>query len=264
MTAMRGGTRLLSPSETRAQHLLLTTPPASWAAKRPGSKVFLYNNGPICHTRRKKKSMLNMRKFLFASWAVVVLAGAISVRAQSPEYEYVFVPTSTTDGSPLGDWSGGLFLDSSTSPPGGGSVSDINDSLSWLQTPFGVFNFDAATFLAPRGTNGPLPIPPIFWNASGITSMDIGGLVTLDEGSLGDLEYEFLMTDSSIQIEALDPLNSTAYGQWVVGVPDSASTALLISLAGAGLYGFEYFSRKGLPKNVSRSRFQGVSRAHVQ
>jgi hypothetical protein len=178
-----------------------------------------------------------MRKFLFAISAVMALAGAISVHARG-EYKYIFVPLSTSDGSPTSDWGGALFLDAPMSA--GGSVSDINQSESVLKTIYGSFDLASSSDVG-IGTKiiGGFRVPvPFTWNASTITSMDITGFGPLKdaEGSV----YGWQITQSSIEIGLTDP---TAFGSWVASVPDTASTALLIGLAAAGLVGFGHFSR---------------------
>jgi hypothetical protein len=176
-----------------------------------------------------------MKKFVFAICAALTLIGANSVYALIPEFDYVFEPSST-DLPPLDGWGGSLFLDASSSPVGGGSLTDINMAASYLTTPFGTFNLDQATDVTSD--------EPFTWTPTGITSMDISGAVVLDEGGLaGDESFQWEITDSSVAIELPDPY---ADGKWVSaisGVPDSASTAALIGLAATGLFGFEYFSR---------------------
>jgi len=75
--------------------------------------------------------------------------------------------------------------------------------------------------------------------------MDIAGTVTLNEGVLGEKDYELLITESTVQIQLIDPqpYPDTANGSWLATVPDSASTAVLIGLAAASLCGFGNFSR---------------------
>jgi hypothetical protein len=177
-----------------------------------------------------------MKMLAFATCALLALAGSVSARATTPEYTYVFVPSP-----PSSDWGGELFLDSAFSPLGGGSLSDINMSESWLRTPFGSFYLDDSTDVINR-LHGP---PGFTWNATAITSMDITGAVSLYEASLlGDRPYEWNITDSSASIQQLDPYNIFSAGQWVAAVPDSASTAFLLGLAAAALCGCELLSRR--------------------
>jgi hypothetical protein len=183
-----------------------------------------------------------MKRFVFAICAVLALAGAMSVRASipeyDPEYQYVFEPSSS-DGFPLSEWGGSLFLDSSSSPSGGGSLSDIDMSDSFLRTPYGSFYLDESVSVTIRDILG-VPVP-FNWNPTTITSMGITGSVQLNEGgTIGVVDYAWQITDSYIQIQQPDPL---ANGKWVAGVPDSVSTAFLIGLAAAGLGAFGHFSR---------------------
>jgi hypothetical protein len=175
-----------------------------------------------------------MKMLAFATCAVLALAGAISARATTPEYAYVFVPSP-----PSSDWGGELFLDSASSPLGGGNLSDINMSESWLRTPFGFFYLDASTFVTNNATNTlhGSSSSSFTWNATAITSMDIAGAVSLIK------PYEWDITDSSVSIQQLDPYNIFSDGQWVASVPDSASTAFLLGLAAAAVCGFELLSR---------------------
>jgi hypothetical protein len=183
-----------------------------------------------------------MKRIVLAMCSALVLAGAVSVRASLPEYQYVFEPSSS-DGFPLSDWGGSLFLDSSSSPSGGGSLSDINMTASFLQTPYGSYHLNQTEDVAIRSILG-LPVP-FTWSPATITSMDITGFVQLNEGgSIGIVDYAWAITASAIQIQQPDPF---ANGVWVAnlpaGVPDSASTALLAGLAAAGLCAFDHFSR---------------------
>jgi hypothetical protein len=180
-----------------------------------------------------------MKKFIFVICAMAGLTSAISVRARLPEHQYVFEPSSTASGYPLSDWGGSLFLDFSSSPPGGGSLSDINMSDSFLRTPYGSFYLDQSMDVA-IGSVSSVPVP-FTWTPTIITSMDITGYVPLNEGdNIGVIYYTWQITDSYIQIEQPDPM---ALGPWVAGVPDSTSTAILIGLAAAGLCAFGNFSR---------------------
>jgi hypothetical protein len=179
-----------------------------------------------------------MKRFVFAICAVVALAGAFSARARNSEFQYVF-ESSSSAGFPLSDWGGSLFLDSSSSPSDGGSLSDINMTESFLRTPYGTFYLDESMNVA-IGDISRVPVP-FSWSPTTITSMDITGFVQLNEGgNIGVIDYSWQITASYIEIQQPDPL---ANGQWVASVPDSASTAILISLAAAGLRVFANFSR---------------------
>ena len=170
-----------------------------------------------------------MKKFVFASCALLMIAGATSVHAitpVSPEYEYVFVPLSTDDGSSLGSWGGELFLDAPMST--GGSLSDINMGDSFLVTPYGSF------YLSQSSQESITAGVPFTWIPTTITSMDITGLGPLSVPDAWEI------TQTSIGISIPDP---TATGVWVAAVPDSSSTVGLIGLAMTGLCGFSYFSR---------------------
>ena len=172
---------------------------------------------------------------------MTALAGAVSVCTAS-EYKYVFVPSSTTDGTPLADWGGALFLDAPMSS--GGSLTDIDQSDSFLKTEYGSFYLDQSSDVAIHSVGNPKVAVPFTWTASTvitpgtITSMDITGFGPLKDkqGSV----YGWEITQDSLEIGLTDP---TANGMWVAAVPDFASTAFLIGLAGAGLCGFGYFSR---------------------
>ena len=178
-----------------------------------------------------------MRKPVILAAAVLAMAGATTVRASNPEYEYRFVsdpavpqhlegqhlvPGNPTDGSPISDWGGELFLDSPTSL--GGSLSDIDLSRSWFQTSDGTFNLDDPTIT--------MTLNGLFtWDTLAITSMNITGNV---QGSA------FTLDDSFIFIQPPDPQDN---GQWLAAAPDAGSTAWLVGLAGAGLAGFARFNR---------------------
>jgi hypothetical protein len=190
-----------------------------------------------------------MKKFGFVICAVMALAGAISVRAITPEYKYVFVPSAiqntTTDPFLNSEWGGTLNLDAPMNLTGG-SISDIDLGASSLQTPFGSFSL---SYSSPPNSPpviqsvGGVPVP-FTWTTSLITSMNITGAGPLNvSGSL----YSWQITQSSIEIGLNDP---TVVGAWVAsgtsgvpGVPDSTSTALLIGLAAAAMCGFGSFNR---------------------
>jgi len=182
----------------------------------------------------------DMKKLIFSSCACMALAVVCSaVTIAQTEYPYVFTPSS-----PSSDWGGELFLDSSSSPSGysftalpsgvsplsafagGGSLNDINQAESWLQTPYGSFNLDQSTDLALNGV-------PFTWNPSRITSIDLTGEVTL-----GGTLYSWSLTPDPITIGGL----TSPAGSWNA-IPDSVSTALLVGLAVAGLFGIGYSSR---------------------
>jgi hypothetical protein len=180
-----------------------------------------------------------MKKYIFVVCAVAALAGAISVRANFPEYPYTFEPVTTSDGSPLNTGGGRLFLDSPSSPAGGGGLNDINMNASFLLTPFGSFSLSQSSGVS-IGDVSKVPVP-FTWDPTLITSMDITGFILLNEGgNIGVVDYAWEITDSSLQIQQPDPF---ATGPWVANIPDTGSTALLITLAAAGLYGFGNFSR---------------------
>ena len=181
-----------------------------------------------------------MKKFVLASCAVLALASAISVRAVTPvgpEYGYVFVSDpfvprnepatdgNPTDGSPITDWGGTLFLKSPSSA--GGGVNDIDLNNSTVDTSLGDFSLGDPTMQD-------LTVSSLAWDSSGINAMTISGIVDLSGG-----ESSFTIEAHSIFIQGPDPTDT---GNWVAA-PDSASTALLIGLAAAGLCGFQYFSR---------------------
>jgi len=165
----------------------------------------------------------------------MMLAGAFSVHAGTQEY--VFKPSliqnTTEDPFPNSDWGGKLFLDSSSST--NGMLSDVNQSESSVTTPYGTFYLADGSFVTSK--------PPFTWTPAGITSMDIYGEGPLNvNGSLDVWQIEA----SYIYIALPDPKEPQVAGVWVpfTAVPDSASTALLIGLAAAGLAGFGHFSRK--------------------
>jgi hypothetical protein len=166
-----------------------------------------------------------MKKLVFAICAAMTLAGATSIHAQ--EFKYIFVPSSTDLGS-LNQWGGALFLDAPMSV--GGSISDIDESDSFLKTPFGTFDL-TGTGAAIKGA------VPFTWSASIITSMNIAGSVDLAT------DDQWQITQTSVGITLPDPQTPEATGVWVASVPDSGSTAVLIGLAACGLCGFNYFSR---------------------
>jgi hypothetical protein len=166
-----------------------------------------------------------MKKLVFAICAVMALAGATSVHAQ--EYKYIFVPASTDLGS-LSQWGGALFLDAPLSA--GGSIGDIDESDSFLKTPFGTFDL-TGTGAAIQGA------VPFTWSPSTITTMDIAGSVDLAT------DDQWQITQTSVGITLPDPQTPEATGVWVASVPDSGSTAVLIGLAAFGLCGFGYISR---------------------
>jgi hypothetical protein len=166
-----------------------------------------------------------MKKLLLVIYALMALAGAISVHAQ--EYKYIFVPASTDLGS-LSDWGGALFLNAPMSA--GGSVGDINESDSYLKTPYGTFDL--------VGTGAAIKHSvPFTWSTSTILTMDIAGSVSL----ASDDQWE--ITQTSVGITLPDPETPEAIGTWVASVPDSGSTAVLIGMTACGLCGFSYFSR---------------------
>jgi hypothetical protein len=181
-----------------------------------------------------------MKKFLFAICSVVALTGAVSVHA-APEFKYVFEPSATQN--PIQDpylnsqWGGTLFLDAPMSA--GGGLGDIFTNVSSLKTPFGSFDLsqgiDVAIGTISRTSTTPVPFT---WTSSTITSMDIAGFGPLVDGT-GALDV-WQITSTFISIGLNDP---TVNGVWVAGVPDSASTAVLIGLAAAGLCGFSYCNR---------------------
>jgi hypothetical protein len=78
--------------------------------------------------------------------------------------------------------------------------------------------------------------PPFTWTPTAITTMDVAGFY-------GD-DY-FQITQSGISITLPDPQVPAATGAWVAagvaGVPDAASTAMLVGLAMVGLWGFGNF-----------------------
>jgi hypothetical protein len=181
-----------------------------------------------------------MKRLFFSSCAYLALTAVCSAATiAKTEYPYMFTPSSPSDG-----WGGELFLDSSSSPSGyipsalpsgvsplvyflgGGSLYDINQSESWLQTPYGFFNLDQTTDLSLNGV-------PFTWNPSRITSIDLTGEVTL-----GGTLYSWSVTPDPITIGGL----TSPAGSWNA-IPDFASTALLMGLAAAGLFGTEYSSR---------------------
>jgi hypothetical protein len=177
-----------------------------------------------------------MRRLTLTIATVLALGASNSVRAG--EFEYLFVsapasPTNPNDGSPIGDWGGALFLDSSSSA--GGALGDINLSESYVDTSYGDFYLDDPSIAA----NGGLSLnAPFIWDSTGIVSMDIRGLV--DFAATGGIEYAFRITDSEIHIENPDP---TDLGAWVA-VPDGGSSGCMLGLASAGLAGWQSLRRQ--------------------
>jgi hypothetical protein len=175
-----------------------------------------------------------MKPPFFTICSILALAVTASVQGQ---YDYKFMPTST-DYPPLGDWGGILDLDASSSS--GGSLSDINETDSYLKTPFGTFALSQSTDIISHG--------PLTWNSAAIENMDITGIVTLGKVT----GYDWTITADSLTIQAPDPLSPQASGPWFRTVSDSTSTALLIGLAVSGLCAFEYLGRNRQMAKVRR------------
>lgn len=186
-----------------------------------------------------------MKKLLLSSCLLIALSCALSVHAV--EYKYIFVPSSTSDGTPLNEWGGALFLDAPMSA--GGSLADIDQSDSVLKTPYGSYTLASSSDVA-IGTeivgNSRVPVP-FTWNASTITSMDVTGFgpLTDKEGSV----YQWQITQTTVEIGLNDP---TANGVWIASVPDAFSTAMLGGLAVAGLWAFGCFAQTRPSVSVRR------------
>jgi hypothetical protein len=180
-----------------------------------------------------------MKKLVFAICAMTALAGAISPHAQAAGYSYKFIPTFT-DLPPLSDWAAKLDLNAASSV--GGGLSDIDQSDSWLKTPYGFFTLSQSSDVTSH--------VPLVWNAAGIESMDITGRITL--GNIAD--YNWTITPTDIEIEQPDPSGPFASGTWAY-VPDATATVLWTGLAAAGLCGFEFLSRN---RQLTKARLENI------
>jgi hypothetical protein len=164
-----------------------------------------------------------MKTITVLSIAASLILSASAAHAIIPvtyPYGYVF---QETGGDPF---SGELFLDQSSSVSG--TSSDVSPS-SFIDTPN--FNFTLSqTEWSVTGT--------FSWNASMITSMDLtGSYETPVEGGY-DVE-SFTLTDGGITETTTffqqQPTDPGASGAWVMGVPDTASTALMLGIVGGAI-----------------------------
>lgn len=164
-----------------------------------------------------------MKSLRMLGIATAIALSVNSVHAIIPvqETEYVFVETGGTAG-----FSGALFLDSSSST--GGSLSDINMSQSYIDTPDFDFTLNQAMNL--------VSTPTFAWNSSAITSMDITGefIDGLDTESFTLTPTEI----SEVTVVNMNPLDPMGAGNWtnsvnITAVPDTASTALMFGIVGA-------------------------------
>jgi len=160
-----------------------------------------------------------MKNITVLSIAASLIVSANVAHADYP-YGYVFQETS---GDPF---SGELFLDQSSSSSG--TSSDVSSS-SFIDTPD--FNFTLSqTEWSVTGT--------FSWNASIITSMDLTGSYETPVAGGFDIE-NFTLTDGGITETTTffgqQPTDPTGNGAWVSGVPDTASTALMLGVASGGM-----------------------------
>ncbi|HEX4122734.1 MAG TPA: hypothetical protein VH619_19130 [Verrucomicrobiae bacterium] len=164
--------------------------------------------------------MKNFGSLILAATFALSANYARAIIPVSTPTEYVFVPAA---GSTPG-FGGALFLDNNSSD--GGSLSDINLSESFLDTPNFDFNLSQVSDLSLNGVT-------FSWNNATITSMDMTGEF------FGPGASE-LFTNTPTEISELttsfaDPGGN---GMWVnansltSSVPDTGSTALMFSIAG--------------------------------
>jgi hypothetical protein len=159
--------------------------------------------------------MKNITVLSLAASLIVSANVAHAITALTYPYEYDFVQTGG-----VGTFTSALFLDASSSSSG--SALDIGPG-SFLDTPDGNFSLG-------NGSGQPSwNVTDFSWTTTGITTIDLNGF---------DFSEQFTITAGSIEEHiTADPTGIGSYvaANQLSGVPDGASTALMLGLVSGAL-----------------------------